>query len=199
MKIELVKTIAALFEKIDKKNRYYILIGILVLIFLINYFIFMRPQLTDLPKIGPERKILTEDLKNAKEDIQKKDQYKTQVQQLKEGINRANQWVMAREDAPLILEKLSSIANKNGIKIDQMTPKSEDQKKLLEKGDLKYFSFPIQMEAKGSYHNFGRFLNTLEHEEVFLLVKGFTMSANKEDPRNHNISLTLDSIVFEKK
>ena len=46
----------------------------------------MQPQLATLSKIGPEIKILSEDLKKVKADFQNIEQYKSEVARLKQRL-----------------------------------------------------------------------------------------------------------------
>ena len=59
------------------------------------------------------------------------------------------------------------------------------------------FSVPIFMDANGGYHDFGRFLNQLETEEICLSVTDFSIASRQADKSHHAIKMTLDAIIFE--
>jgi len=97
-------------KNLDVKKRLYVFIGLLVFIFLIDYLIFMRPQLNALSKINPEIKLLNDDLKQAKDDISKMNIYRASVNALRKHVEVANAKVTPKVEVPLILENISIIA-----------------------------------------------------------------------------------------
>lgn len=197
MKNDLKDKISEKFEKMDDKTLYYIFGGVLLLVFLLDYFVLMRPQLATLTKINPELKILAGDIEKAKTEITKLDQYKKEVSRLEDAIKKENEKVEPREEVPLILEHISRLANTNGVKITQIMPNVIDSEIVLENNDRVYYSLPIDIEAKAGYHNFGRFIDTIEQGEIFLQVKKLTI-ASTANTKDHSIKLTLDAIVYEK-
>jgi len=198
MNLKFFDKITSTVENMDEKQRYYIFAGILVFIFLLDYYILMRPQLATLTKIIPEINILEKDLKSAKNDIQRLEQYNIEVERLKEEVDTINLRIEAREEVPLILERLSLMANQNGVRLDQIMPNTLDQELILENNKRSYYALPILIEVRSDYHSFGRFLNQIERSDVFLSVENFTIAAAK-DTKNHAIKLRLEAIVYEVK
>ena len=196
MKLKIVDQISAKFTNLDEKNRYYIFTGILVFVFLIDYFIIMHPQLGTLSKLALDNKSLSEEIDDSKSEIQKLGLYKKQIERAEEKLKATSGKIRPREAVPLVLENISRIANKNGIKIEQMVPQSGDQKILTSTKERKYYSLPIVVDAKGGYHNFGRFLNQMENEGLYLAVTSFSLTSGGES-KTHSIKFTLKAIVFE--
>lgn len=183
-------------EDIDEKQRYYIFIGLLVLVFLMDYFILMRPQLKTLTKISPEIKVLSDTYKKANDDIKKLDEYENQVAGLKENLKTLSLKISSKDEVPLILQKISLLADASGVKIEQIMPQSDELELLLEGNSKKFYSIPIRIEAKSGYHSFARFVNSIENGDIYLEVDDFTIkSANNS--RRHDINLTLLAVVFE--
>ena len=184
--------------KIDEKSRYYILIGVLVFVFLLDYFILMRPQLATLAKINPEIKILAQDWEKAREDIQKLSFYQDEVKQLEGQLAQTSQRLKSKEEVSMILEQISRMANQNHVKIDQIMPFVEDQKVLLEDNRRIYDALPILVQARSGYHDLGRFLNDLEKNDLFLYMTAFSIVTG-EDAHSHALKMNLKAIVFEEK
>ena len=154
-------SLTSVLSKINQKYHYYLFGAALVVVFLLTYFVFTRPQLNQLTKITPEIKALSSNLKKAKEDIHRRGDYESQVEGFRKNIESVKSRILVREDMPLILERVSQLAMKNGIKIDQLMPYPAEEKVLLTYDQSSYFILPIFMEARGGYHDFGRFLNEL--------------------------------------
>jgi len=193
---ELLDKYLAKLQDMDQKNWYYMLAGLLILVFVLDYFILMKPQLGTLAKINPEVKILSDNLKRTKTDIERIMEYKGQIQKLKEGVDALRLRVRTKQEVPIVLEKISRIANKNRVKIDQIMPNPLQQKVLLEGNDKTYFDLPIIIEARSGYHDFGRFINELENDDIFFKVDGFTIAAMPGSQLNA-VQLTLKTIVVE--
>jgi len=183
-------------EKIDDKHRYYVFAGVLLFIFLLDYLILMKPQLDALAKVNPQIKLLSEDLEKARNDKIRLPQYQKKVTDLKKKVGEINFKIRTKEEVPLILEKISNLADDSGIKIDQLMPITHDLELLLENNDKNYFALPIALEARGGYHAIGRFINMVELEDVFLLISGFKI-AERQNSREHAFQLSLKAIVFE--
>ena len=190
--------IAELIGKIDEKNRHYFLIGALLFIFLLDYFILMRPQLVTLTKINPEIKLLSQDLEKAQGDIQKLSFYQGEVKRLESQLAQTSQTIKSKEEVSIILEQISRMADQNNILVDKIMPSLEEQKVLLEDKKRTYYALPILVQAKSGYHDFGRFLNQLEKNDLFLYVTSFSIIAG-EDAHAHALKMNLQAIVFEEK
>lgn len=183
-------------EKIDDRQRYYIFGGILLFIFVVDYLLIMRPQLGALAKINPEIEKSIEDLNLTNENIAKTGFYKKEAEKLKELVGKADQSIKNKTELPLIFQNISLIADKNKIKIDQISPSSFDQKEILKIQNRRYLSFPIKIRARAGYHDFGRFLNELENGKMFLNVEDFSIVATS-DLRHHAVELTVSAVIYE--
>lgn len=198
MKLDLSEKFGPLLEKIDEKNFYYIFGGILVFIFLLDYFVLMRPQLNSLSKITPEINLLKEDIDKAQGDMQRIEEYRTKVIKLQKDLKQSQKRVRPRTEVPLILERVSRIAKESKVTIDQMMPVTEDMELILENPSRDFYTIPITVEARSGYHNFGKFLNKLEEADVYLDADRFVLSTRKGS-RAHRVDLTLLTIVYDEK
>lgn len=183
-------------NQITPKQKSYILIGCVILIFVMDIFVFMRPQFKALSRTNERIKSLSEQMKTLKDNSQRLGQFKEEAQQLKTKVSQESGRILSKESVPLILEKLSRMANDNGIKIDSIKPLTDMEKSIIKKKDQDYLALPIQLKAKSGYHNLGKFLSQAEQGEIFFRVKEFTMTAAPE-LKLHNIELTLEAVVYE--
>ena len=190
--------ISKLIAKINAKNPYYMLGGILLVIFLLDYFLIVQFQFSNLRSINPKISAKSQEFREAKKNIEQLGQYNQQVKDLKEKRNQVSYRVKSKDEIPLILEHISRIANKNNVKVEQMMPITSSQKEVLKNNEGKYFSVPISVEAVSSYHDLGRFLYDLEFGEEFLSISNFTISANPADTAHHFVYFTIMAIILEK-
>ena len=187
-----------IIAKLDEKNRYYILGGLLLLIFLIDYFLVLQPQLSTLRSLNPKISLLAGDIKTAEENNRKLNQYQNDLTRLRDKMKLVNQSIISEGEVPWIMEKISRMANKSGVKIDQIMPLKSSQTMLMKNNEAKYFSLPILVDARSGYHDFGRFINDLENSENFLSVSNFTFAADANDTLREVAKLTVKVVVFEK-
>lgn len=189
--------ITSALPQINEKNRNYVLGGILFAVFAVYYFIIMQPQLAALRALNPEIAILQEDLKKAKDDIGRLNVYLKQVSEFDDKVATLGGQVRSKEEVHLIMESISVLANENRIRVEQVVPVFDGQKQLLKTKEGVYYSLPITMDVRGGYHDFGRFLNDIENNQVSLKVKKFSIVASPQDNMKHVIKLTLDAIIIE--
>ena len=190
--------VLAKLQDMDPKNWYYIFGFILILIFMADYFLLLKPQLGTLAKINPEIKILSDNLKSTKNDIARITQYKDQVKEAKDGLDKLRLQVRTKHEVPFIIEKISRLAHKNDVKIDQIMPNPLEEKVLLQDTERAYYDLPIIIEARSGHHDFGRFINELEKDETFFKIDEFTVAA-MTGSRLNAVKLTLKTIVYEDK
>ena len=190
--------VVAKLQDMEPKNWYYVFVAIIVVILVFDYFLLMKPQLGTLSKMNPEIKVLSDNLKKAKDDIARITQYKTQVQDLKNKVDQLRLRVRTKQEVPFIIEKISRIAHKNDFKIDQIMPNMLQENVLLEHSERTYFDLPILIEARSTYHDFGRFINALESDSTFFKVDDFTVAA-MPGSRLNTVKMTLKTIVYEEK
>ena len=182
--------------KLERKHWNYILIAGLIFLFLADYFLLMRPQIATLSKLNPEIKTLSDNLERTKNDVQNVTRYKDQIKRLKENVEELRLRVRTKQEVAFIIEKISRIAHQHDVKIDQIMPNPMKQEITLENEDRTYYDLPIMIEARSSYHNFGRFINALENEDTFLEVDGLTVAA-MSGSRLNAVKLMLNTIVYE--
>jgi len=194
--MDIREKISSIFEKIDGNNRYYVLVGFMALVFLLDYFVLMSPQLAALGKINPEIRAVSDSIRRAKVDLKKLDSYQSDLEKLSEKFEEANLKVKSRDEVPIILEHIANVASETGVKIDQIMPDSFGQELLTENSQRRYYDLPIYIEARSGYHNLGRFLNKLNQNDFSLRIGAFTIVATN-DTRYHLVKLTFRATVYE--
>lgn len=185
-------------SRITEKHSNYAMGGVLLVIFLVDYFLVMQPQLRTLMKLTPKISMLTKDIAQAKMDFTHIDKYKKDILQLKEKLEMKGHQILSKDEIPLILDNVSRIAHDAKIQINQLMPLSESQKLVQKIDDAKYYSLPILMMGQGGYHDIGRFFNRMESDKIFMGIKDFDLNANDEYNRPHSFKLTVEVYVIDK-
>ena len=183
--------------KIDEKNQYYFLGGILLVIFLLDYFIMMQPQLATLRTINPKISLLITDIKSAQENMEKLESYQNDAKQLTQKVSVASEQILTNDEVPVILERISRLANAENIKIEQLVPLKGSREMVLEKNDKRYYALPILIEVKGGYHQLGRFINKVETDEIYMNFSNFTLASGGGESTPVNAKLTVKTLLSE--
>ncbi|MBN1869965.1 MAG: type 4a pilus biogenesis protein PilO [Candidatus Omnitrophica bacterium] len=196
MNVKIPEQLSAIFSKVDGKNRYYIFVGILVAVFLLDFFLLMSPQLSALKKINPEIKTVSDNINKAKEDIDRLNTYRVNLEEISKKLAEADLKVKSRDEVSFILEYIAYVANETRVKIDQIMPDMLNQELLTENDQRRYIDIPIYMEARSSYHEFGKFVDKIEQNDISLRVGTFSIVVTN-DTRLHAIKMTFKATIFE--
>lgn len=102
-----------------------------------------------------------------------------------------------QEDMPLatpdwLLERLNTLANKEGIDFDRIEPKGH----ITHIGP--YWLQGLYVELKTDYHRLARFINKLENLSPFIKIIDLSIAGNKENINKHIVKLTVGTYVKEK-
>jgi len=101
--------------------------------------------------------------------------------------------VIFESELTALLHDISKIANANNVRLFEIKP-SRDAKKGA---NGKFAPVAISMNLICGYHDFGKFLNGLENNRVFIAAESFKIEAQPGDPLKQKISLTVKTYVRE--
>lgn len=190
--------IAELFMKLDIKLRYAIFLGILGLIFLVDFSTIITFQLQSIGKMEKDHQSIRKDIDQLRIDSQRINQMKAGLEKVRFQLDSMNKKVRQMGEVPSILEDISSLANESGVKIDQLKPLPEGQKSLVSNKNIKYYAFPIVVQATSGYHVFGRFLNKLEHANLYFTVSSLLIESHPSYLDKQGININLKVVLSEK-
>jgi type IV pilus assembly protein PilO len=189
--------IVSVVTRFSEKNPYYALGAFLLVVFLLDYFLIMQFQLGALFQLNPKLTTVAEDMRSTRSDIAKIGEYRQQIVSLGAMAKKVNSKIHTRDEIPLVINNVTRLAKRNSIRIEQIMPDSSAPEPIVKDSEGQYYAVPLRIEARGTYHDFGRFINQLENEEVFLTIGNFRMDASPLDSALHVIKLTLNAVVFE--
>lgn len=195
IKAEILKTI----EKINEKNPYYLVIGVLVLVLILDYSLIMRFQLGALRKLGPEVLQTKSDIERYERNKGRVGKYKTNIEELDKKLAVLQDRIINIEDIPTVLEGVSHYAKNNKVFVERTLPDMDLGDPVLENEQGKYYLLPVSITAVSGYHNLGKFLNDLEERGTLMNVSQLKISVNPENTRQHIVNLEIEAVIFESK
>ena len=187
------------YNNLNDQARYCLLVVAVFLVVLLDVIFLVLPQMADIAKVHDQIKQMSENTQEVLADRGQTNQLKGHLEVLRSQYNALNLKVRTIQEIPTILSTISSIANKYGVNIDKLVPKKEQQEVLKEPAlDGKYYALPIVMKAHGGYHMFGHFLNKLENENLYFIVKDFIIQNDDKDPKSRLFSMTINIILVDR-
>jgi len=175
-----------------------ILISAAIIILLLDFFLFLRPQFRGLSELSTKHNKLSQEVKQARADIKRLKKFEERYEAVKENLGNIENMVPEEEELPLILEDLSRIANDANVKIIQMLPLRDSREKVFTSDTGIYYKIPVSIEASSGYHKFGEFLNNIENSDIFMRISEFEVAASKKSTTKHIVRLIVDIFVIEK-
>lgn len=184
----------------EEKKQLIILTVIGVLILFLDLFFVLKPQITSLFRLFPQIQKLNTDIKLASKDAASIDNLSKYYYGLKEKSDAISRKIIFEEQLPLLLEDIAQLANKNNIKIMEISPVRDPKAKEVAtiSSKEKLYPFSILIEAASSYHKLGKFLNEIDNLERFLKVYNFEITPSPGDYLRHRVKLTLGTFVIRK-
>ncbi|MDP8213403.1 MAG: type 4a pilus biogenesis protein PilO [Candidatus Zapsychrus exili] len=183
-------------QNLDAKKRYLLFVGVLLAFFVLDFLILMRPQLASLAKINKKSVNLSAKILKSQDNIDKLGFYNSQVKIFKENVSEEHLRISPKEEVPLVLEKISQIADKNKFNVDRIMPLSDQKEVLLEGNEQRYLALPVFVSGRSSYHNFGRFINEIERDNLFFGIVSLSIKP-LEDSKINLVDVIFQTIVFE--
>ena len=186
------------FNSLSDQIRYAVLGGVVLLILILDVVFLVLPQIGSIGDINNQITKLSDDTKQVIVDRQRVNLLRKNLKMTRDQLESLSAKVRPILEVPIILSTISSIANDYGIKIDQLVPEKSQQETLTSDAGGRYFGLPIVIKAHGGYHTFGHFLNKLENDNLYFIVKDFMIQNDEHSTNMHSFTLTIKVILVDR-
>ncbi len=175
-----------------------ILAGIIAVFAALDYVLVMRLQLSLVDSFNSRIVQLNKDIVDLSTNKQRLVQYRAQLDLARQTRKRFDAMVHSKGDVPAVLNSVSSIANENGVKIDQVVPQDISTDPLVKNEDGQYYSMIIAVRVRCGYHQFGKFINQLERQRLFWQMEALEIAADPKDAQRQDIRMNMKILILEK-
>lgn len=180
----------------DKKKVFLIIL----LCCLIGYFDFefiIRAQLKSLNSVKPKVIKLKSDIETLNKELAAFQNLKLKQARLKEETSVNAKKIITQNELPTIIEQISSLANKNSVKIMEIKPVREQGGQ--DKGNIKakFVPLSVAIDLFADYHRLGAFINDLENSPQLVEVDKLVIANEKTDMQQQKIDLGINVYVKE--
>lgn len=175
-------------NKIRVDNKKLILIGLLcVIVVYIDYSFILKPQVSGINSAKNKIKKITAELGTFNKEASSGAALNNE-QDKGPGLKKE---LITQDQLPQLLEEISQAANKNNIRIMQITP-LQNVKPASSAGSK---AITIKLELIAGYHGLGGFVNDLENSAKFLMLDGLKIKREQADLTKEAVSLELKTYV----
>ena len=184
--------------EITKKLGYVLLAVIILFIFFVDYFLFMRPQFKAISSLGAKASAVTKDIKETHLNSKKIDLLKAEAARLQEKLGKVEKSILPVADMTIIADRIFQLAAQYDVQINQVAPAKESQAKKPNSDKGEYLGLPVLVEGTGGYHNIGLFFNSLESAETFMNIQSFQISQSPRSTKKHLLTMVINVFVLKK-
>lgn len=172
--------------------------GALALFLIIDLVFVMGPQVCGVAALAGDVGKVRRDIDTFLQNKQRLVQLTGQRDTLMGQVADFDKMVYRRDDLPRVLQKISTLANRDGVQIDQVTPQKDVQSALCTNQDGKYFAVPVMIQARSGFRKFETFLSHLERDRIFWQVDSFSFVADPQYPQRNQVKFLIKVIVLDK-
>jgi type IV pilus assembly protein PilO len=130
------------------------LAAVLVFVTLVNFVLFVRPELATLENQAAQQRALDSQLQEKSEIAQNLNERRREMDVLQQKLDEALSELPEAADIDELLGQLNEIGRKSGLEISTVEPSAEEPAQI-------YVKIPIKMAVSGNYHEIAMFLQEL--------------------------------------
>ncbi len=113
-------------------------------------------------------------------------EFESQVEQLEQRLENLKQVLPEEKDVADILRRIQGLATQSSLAIQRFTPRPPVQQAL-------YLEVPYRLEAEGTYHNLGFFLDRISKFPRIITVSEIWLKA--KNPMEPNATVTAECVA----
>ena len=182
----------------EEQRKFLIAVLSTVILLVVDIFLILRPLINKTSDLRTQASALTKDIAILNQQISMMDARKKKLEELKtQYANYEKRFPKAEEEIPSLLESLSTIAVKSDIAIIGIRPVKPVQTEQVEKIAALFNEIPIEILAKGGYHQLGSFINRLEALDRFMEIKDMEINRDAATPRSHSLRLMVSTYILK--
>ena len=156
------------FSKIAQKQKLGGLVGIVVALLALHYFLIYDDQSTKLAMTTADAKRLDAELYETQAITENLEKYKQEVKRLEGELERAKALLPDEGEVPALLAKIDALGTRAGLEISRFEPQKEEMKDF-------YARLPFKLKVTGNYHEIASFIDEVGKLERIVNVENISM------------------------
>ncbi len=179
------------------RNKNIVVMGaVLAVVLIIDIFLILLPLTARNFRLKSQIVAIKKDTRLLNEQVVNIGSIKKRLESAKAEQEEYDKRFPKEEDVPVLLGGISAIAGKAGIEIIAVKPVRLEAAGKAPESDAIFHEVPIEIFAKGGYHQIGQFINKLESLDKFVEIKDIDITADKATPRRHFFRLLVSTYIL---
>ena len=122
-------------------------------------------------------------------EAQNLDAYKQQLKEMRDSFGALVSQLPSDTEVPGLLEDISAKGELNGLTIESIDLRDEAREEF-------YVELPIEIEAKGSYHDLGAFISGMAGLPRIVTLHDFDIEMSRDDSSNLSMEITAKTYRY---
>jgi type IV pilus assembly protein PilO len=153
------------------------------------FFLYFKPQNTELQRIRAERVKVEDEVRQLQEKKQQLDRIEAELASLNATLRELEKIIPLKKEIDVILRRVQQMAFDSRLDIIKVTPKGEINREF-------YSEWPWGFEIRGNYHNLASFFDRLSRFARLFIVENFGIKALQAQTDDLTVSATFTSTTF---
>ena len=189
--------LAETIKNLDIKVQYGVLFLILFFMFLLNYLLVVRLEISVIKEMNGTQLSVKNEILRLEGDTKRLNQLKAELTRHQQKLDDPQIKFRAKNEIPDLIAEMTKFAQTFDVRVDQLISVKEPEELLLTNAKGKYWAVPLLLQARGGYHSIGKWLNQLERERLLLNVKKISIAADEKNMMDQQIQAVLRVVVME--
>lgn len=169
------------FAKLPQKQKLGGLVGIVVALIALHYFMIYDDQSIKLDMQTAEAKRLEAEVVEKQAIAENLEKYKVEVKRLEGELERAKALLPDEGEVPALLAQIDSLGTKSGLEISRFEPQREEMKEF-------YARLPFKLKVSGNYHEIATFIDQVGRLERIVNVENIGMREPRMQSKKYLVS-----------
>jgi type IV pilus assembly protein PilO len=158
--------------RVDSKQKVAILAIAMVLPLVLFYFLLYSPKQEEITKLQKNKSSLEQQIRELAATARKIDEHRAMMAETEYKFSLASVLLPDQKEIPSLLTNISSLATNSGLEVLAFKPRPEAKKEF-------YAEIPVDIQVRGSYHNYGYFLYQVSKLPRIVSVSNVKMGSPK--------------------
>jgi Tfp pilus assembly protein PilO len=191
-----VKAIVAQIK--DARNKNALVIGAAAaVILLVDIFLILLPLTALNFKLKAQIISIKKDAADLKKQATDISAIKSRLETVKNEQKTYEKQFPSQEEVPALLGGISAVAGKIGVEMVAVRPVKLEPGQKIAGADTIFQEVPVEIFAKGGYHQIGQFINRLESLDRFFEIKDIEIGTDKASPHKHFLKLLVSTYILK--
>lgn len=142
--------------KLGSKQKLAIVAAAVTLPLALFYFLIFSPKHKEITGLEANKAGLEQEIGQLEAKARKLEEHKAEMAEIDRNFQIASELIPEQREIPSLLSNISGLATNSGLQVLTFTPQKELPRDF-------YAEIPVDMQLKGTYHNFGYFLDQVGH------------------------------------